>query len=383
MSVYIQGRGVCSPVGLTLRQNLASLSESFTNFTELDSLPIGRILDEIPGLASRQCKELPRSAQLGLLVSAEALKSSQDRLSLNRNECAVVAGSSRGAADLLELSYSSWKSGERISPKTSPLTTSGILSSSVSREHGLHGPGFTISSACSTGLHTVGIASMMIRLGHCGQAMVLSSESCITSFTLNMLKQARVYGKGICDEFPCRPWSDQSNGMILSEGAGAIYLTNDRGAYPICAIAGYGAATERVSLTGVSDDGAALVEAMGKACKDAGVLPADIDVVVGHGSGTLRGDLGEIAACNRFFEGRVPPVCVHKWMTGHMLGASSLYSLIVATELFNFPKLPRHPYAHHRDLISSDSIDLHQCNNILCLSLGFGGNAAAIILTRG
>lgn len=100
---------------------------------------------------------------------------------------------------------------------------------------------------------------------------------------------------------------------------------------PLGKIAGYGAAAEPGARVGIDADGKVIALAVRRARRDAGCDPSDIDFVVAHGTATKLGDSLEIKAMGQIFS-ETPPLVYHKWLFGHLLGASGMASLILAID---------------------------------------------------
>jgi 3-oxoacyl-(acyl-carrier-protein) synthase len=294
------------------------------------------------------------------------------------SEFGVVFGSSRGPTHRLESSIHDHQLHKKLHPLTSPTSTASSLPAAVAREVGLEGPSLYVSAACSTGLHAVIQAAASVHMGLAKGMVAGGAEFSNTDYTLEMLQAAKVYAANEEKEYPCQPGGEDRTGMVLSEGAAAVILDTDPWYPPLGELVGWGAATEKSTLTGISADGAVLGKAIQKALDTAGLKADEIDLIVGHGAGTKKGDAAELAAYEEIFEGRVP-VVFHKWMFGHMLGASACASLILGMHHLNQGMLPPHPYMGFGEAGRGER-RLHQQRHLLVTALGFGGNAAAVIV---
>ena len=168
--------------------------------------------------------------------------------------------------------------------------------------------------------------------------------------------------------------------MVLSEGAALILLESKRSQHSCAEIIGWGAATEGGTLTGVSEQGGALSRAIANAVKIAGIDKGDVDFIVGHGAGTMKGDAAEREAYFQVFDPiPLPAIVWHKWCGGHMLGASAALSVMLACEHLQSGTLPPHPYfAPDHPMYASRFIPSSQI--ALVTSMGFGGNACALLV---
>jgi 3-oxoacyl-(acyl-carrier-protein) synthase len=146
-------------------------------------------------------------------------------------------------------------------------------------------------------------------------------------------------------------------------------------------IAGYGAATETGTMTGISTDGHALQTAILQALEQAELSPSGIDLIVGHGAGTRKGDEAEFQAYRAVFGEEIPQLTFHKWMTGHMFGASAACSVALAVEHMLSRQIPALPYWPEAGTALGMRPMSRKIEAILVAALGFGGNAAALVLT--
>jgi 3-oxoacyl-[acyl-carrier-protein] synthase II len=375
--IYITRTAVVSPAGWGVERHIAALISGNTPLCETPLGPQGLLPPEVEVDLRRlgeekSWKHQDRVNRLAVLLVRRLL---QD----HRTACdwGVIFGSSRGATHTLEQTWQQFQSGERLPPWTSPVSTASSLPAAIARDLGLQGLSCFLSAACSTSLHTIlqGVASLRLGLGT--GMIVGGAEAANTRFTLNMLGAAKVLSRE-SGPFPCRPGAPQRSGMVLSEGAAAILLEVRPESEPLGAIIGWGAATEQTSLTGVSAEGEVLQRAMVQALTSAGLHVSDVDLIIGHGSGTIKGDAAELAAYEALF-GTPPPLVWHKWVTGHMLGASAAASLVLGLEHLKDASVPGHPYLPH-DHPSFAPRQLARAQHALITAMGFGGNACAIIV---
>jgi 3-oxoacyl-(acyl-carrier-protein) synthase len=380
--VYIVGRGLVSHVGVGVAKNLAALEAPETFYSRKHGALVGSCdveIDEILRHISLSSKHLKYQDRVTLLAVAAAKQAYVAQGELR--DCAVIFGASRGPWEKLESALVDFYRHERRPfPHSSPVTTVSALSAAVARECGAHGLSLTVSSACSSGLHAVGLGYATLTMGTSSHALVGGAEAPITPFMIEMLKSARVYASELTDSaFPVKSFHPERSGLVLSEGSGCLLLSTKESENPLGVVKGYGAATEKAGLTGISAGGEVLAQAIRGALSQARLNPSEIDLIVAHGSGTVKGDEAELAALYNVFDGDLPPLCSHKWLLGHSLGASSAMSLVLATEQLRMGKVSGHPY-FGEDEAWFASKNLSRRDNALVVSLGFGGNAAALVI---
>ena len=254
----------------------------------------------------------------------------------------------------------------------------------------LRGINFTISSACASGSHSIGIGYMMIKQGLqemvlCGGAQetnyyAMASFDALSAFSTRMDEPTRA----------SRPFDKDRDGLIPSGGAAALVLEDydhaiARGANILCEVVGYGFSSNGGGISEPSDDGSVI--AMSRALNDAGITADDIDYINAHATSTHQGDMYEAIALNRLFSGKHALISSTKSMTGHecwMAGASEIvYSIIMMRNSFVAPNINfENPDAYSEGLnIASNTVDI-DLKTILSNSFGFGGTNSALIIKK-
>lgn len=299
----------------------------------------------------------------------------------------VVLGSSRGATGLLERYHGEFARSERgrVPTLTSPTTTLGNLSTWVAQEAMAHGaepgPGTELSSTCSTASMAIGTAVAWLRGGLGRRFLCGGTETALTPFTVAQMKAVRVVSRIPEDPLPCRAAAaDHSAGntMVLGEGAGVLALERGEAAVgrSLARVRGVGFCVEpTTSGTSLSDDGVALQYSMRRALADAAL--ETVDAIITHTPGTTKGDAGELAAIAAVFGTALPLLTSNKWLLGHTLGASGALSVEYAVHLLAAGPYARYPYA----VPFAQPTEPAPIRSVLINSVGFGGNAASLILT--
>jgi nodulation protein E len=238
-----------------------------------------------------------------------------------RQRAAIVTGSSTGGQTSEDESFRDYyeRKQTRFSPFAIPKAMSNAGASRISFEHGITGPVFTISTACSSSNHAIGQAFWMVRSGAAELAIAGGSEA---PFSPGFLKAWE--GMRVVSPDTCRPFSLDRKGLILGEGAGMLVLeplehAQARGAKIYGEIAGFGMSSDAHHLTQPLSEGAA--RAMRAALLDASLAPEAVGYINAHGTGTLANDPTESEAIRTVFGTNVP-VSSTKSMHGHALGAA-------------------------------------------------------------
>ena len=210
----------------------------------------------------------------------------------------------------------------RVAPLTIPRTMSNAGASRISLEFGIHGPCYTVSTACSSSSHSIGQAFWMVRNGQLTAAVAGGSEAVFAEGLLRAWEAMRVVSPE-----PCKPFSADRRGLSLGEGAAMLVLENweharARGATVLGEIVGFGMSSDAHHITQPCVEGPA--KAMSWALRDAAVPPDAIDYINAHGTGTLANDVTEGQAIGAVFGAKAGslPVSSTKSIHGHTLGAA-------------------------------------------------------------
>ena len=254
----------------------------------------------------------------------------------------------------------------------------------------LRGVNFTISAACASGSHSIGMGALLIQQGLqdvvlCGGAQevnqfAMASFDALGAFSVRTENPTKA----------SRPFDRDRDGLVPSGGAAALVLENyehaiARGATIIAEVAGYGFSSNGGGISEPSDDGS--VKAMERAMEAAGVTPSDIDYVNAHATSTHQGDMHEAIALNRLFKGEHALISSTKGMTGHecwMAGASeAIYSILMMQHNFVAPNVNfENPDEYSADLNLATHTIEKELHTVLSNSFGFGGTNSALVLKK-
>ena len=254
----------------------------------------------------------------------------------------------------------------------------------------LRGVNFSVSAACASGSHSIGLGYLFIKNGLqemilCGGAQevnkyAMASFDALGAFSKRMEEPAKA----------SRPFDKDRDGLVPSGGAAALVLEEyehavARGATILAEVCGYGFSSNGGGISQPSDDGSYL--AMTRALEDAGIEACEVDYVNAHATSTHQGDMYEAIALARIFEGQKALISSTKSMTGHecwMAGASeAVYSLIMMQNDFVAPNINfDSPDEFSARLnIAAKTVDI-PVNTVLSNSFGFGGTNSAIVLRK-
>jgi 3-oxoacyl-[acyl-carrier-protein] synthase-1 len=252
----------------------------------------------------------------------------------------------------------------------------------------LRGVNFTISAACASGSHSIGLGYILIKQGLqemvlCGGAQEtnyysMASFDALGAFSVKMDEPTKA----------SRPFDRDRDGLVPSGGAAALVLEDydhavRRGATILAEVIGYGFSSNGGGISEPSDDGS--VTAMSRAMKDAEVQLDDIDYINAHATSTHQGDIYEAIALDRLFHGQRALISSTKSMTGHecwMAGASEVvYSIIMMKNNFVAPNINfENPDEYSEKInLTAKTVDM-EVNTVLSNSFGFGGTNSALVI---
>ncbi len=268
---------------------------------------------------------LDRFAQFAIVAAREAVRDAGVEFTAAlRDSTAVVTGCCLGGqtAEDAEFEILYRQGRNRVHPLTIPRTMANAGASMLSMEFGLRGPAFTLSTACSSSSHAVGLAFQMVRSGAAEMALAGGSEAPFSYGLLKAWEAMRVISTDTC-----RPFSRDRKGMILGEGAAMLVLepweaARARGARIHGEIVGFGMSSDAHHITQPAAEGAAL--AIAAALRDAGLAPDAIGYINAHGTGTPGNDATETRAIRQVFRAHAGRLAISstKSLHGHALGAA-------------------------------------------------------------
>ena len=317
-------------------------------------------------------RNLDMSVLFALYVSRKAFAAagwgSEDEVGIN-------LGSSRGATALFEKYHKEYLETKKTSTRTSPTTTLGNIASWVAHDLQTKGPVISHSITCSTALHAFLNGVAWISSGMAKKFLVGGSEAALTPFTLAQMKALKIYSEQ-GEPYPCRALdlSKSANTMVLGEGAGVVALEPGLSTDALAMVAGVGYATEPLTHSvSLSSDARCFQQSMNMALGD--ISSNEVDVVVMHAPGTLKGDQAEYEAIKQVFGKDMPALTTNKWKIGHTFGASGILSMEMAILMMRHQEFVSIPYIKHGKQPG-------KIEKVMVNAVGFGGNAVSILLER-
>ncbi len=336
--VVITGAGTVNPLGHDLATTMAAMAVGQSAIGPLQiadlerlSVKIGaQVKDWQPETHFERAKLvlLDRHVQFALVAARQAM--AQAGLDADPAQTAVIMGTAGGGLitqdDAYRAVYAEGKA--RVHPFTVPRLMGSAAASHISMEFGLTGPAFSVSSACASSNHAMGLAFQMVRSGAVQAALAGGSEAMLSFGGLKAWEGLRVMSATAC-----RPFSAGRDGMVQGEGA-AVFVFEEasaalaRGAKILGEVIGFAMTSDASDIVLPNPDGAA--RAMAGALADGGVGPDAVAHINAHGTGTAANDRSESAAMTLVFGDRAAkiPLTASKSLHGHLIGAAGAVELV-------------------------------------------------------
>lgn len=317
-------------------------------------------------------KSLDNSVLYALWVSRQAVQQAGWKAG---DDFGINIGSSRGATELFEKYHLEFLETGTTATLSSPTTTLGNISSWIAHDLKSKGPEISHSITCSTALHAILNAVAWLQAGMARKFLVGGSEAPLTAFTIAQMQALKIYAKEP-QEYPCRAFdfNKKNNTMVLGEGAAVACLELGTPSNAIAYIEGIGYATDDLQHNiSISDEAECFQKSMRMALQD--IDPSEIDAIVMHAPGTLKGDTSEYKAIQKVFGEQLPLLTTNKWKIGHTFGASGMLNLEMAILMMQHNQFINIPY------IASQN-NKTTIKKVLINAVGFGGNAVSIVVGR-
>jgi nodulation protein E len=345
---------------------------------------------------STRCELMDRFAQFAVVAARQAVHEAGFSLTglkgaygESGERIAVITGTSMGGQTTLDRGFVAiYKEGRpRPHPFTIPLTMYNAGASQIAMDLQITGPAFTISTACASSTHAIGQAFWMVRSGAVDAAICGGSEAPFSPGILRAWEAMRVVSPDIC-----RPFSLGRKGLTLGEGGAMLFLEDAeqavaRGAQILGEVVGFGMSADAGHLTQPSVEGPA--SAMRSALRDAHIVPADVDYINAHGTGTLANDETETRAIRQLFCEHADKLAISstKSMHGHALGAAGALEAFATIQSLRDGVLP--PTANFTEADPTCNLDVipdiarqRQIRYALSNSFAFGGLNAVLAFRR-
>jgi len=404
--VVVTGMGIVSSIGNSCQEVLASLREAKSGIVRADKYAELGFRCQVHGAPTLDWEaQVPRKPRrfMGDGVGWNYVAMDQAIRDAGLEESDVInertgiimgSGGPSTRAIVAAADVTREKDPRKVGPFEVPKAMCSGPSAALATSFQIKGVNYSIASACSTSAHCIGNATELIQWGK--QDVMFAGGCEELDWTLSVLFDAMGAMSSKFNDTPSkasRAYDKNRDGFVIAGGAGVVVLeeyerAKARGARIYGEVAGYGATSDGYDMVAPSGEGA--VRCMQLALKgfDGKGVGHKVDYINPHGTGTPIGDLREIEAIRKVFDGDVPKIAATKSLTGHSLGAvgvqEAIFSLLMMNNGFicesaNIeeidPDLADMPIVRER----MDNVSL---NCVMSNSFGFGGTNATLVFRR-
>ncbi|WP_295905504.1 beta-ketoacyl-ACP synthase II [uncultured Bdellovibrio sp.] len=406
--VVVTGVGAVTPLGNNIEDSWAAAlrgQSGIAKITKFDTTGFdvtfaGEVKGFNPDLYIEKKEQKKMDLFIHYSIAASKMAVEMAKLELTedvKNQAGVIIGVGIGGLQTIEETSIKMKEKGpgRISPFFIPAVITNLAAGQVSIELGLKGPNYSVTSACASGVHSIGDAVRYIRDGLTDVMLAGGAESTVCGLAVGGFASMRALStRNDAPEKASRPWDKDRDGFVLGEGAAVLCIESlehaeKRGAKILCEITGYGVSSDAYHMTSPAPEGEGGYRAMAAAVKDSGLQASEIQYINAHGTSTPVGDGLETAAIKRLMGDHAKKVWVSstKSMTGHALGAAGAIESAFCVMAIRDQKVP--PTINLEN--PSEDCDLDyvpnkaregKIDNVLNNSFGFGGTNACMIFSK-
>ncbi len=404
--VVVTGLGAISPLGNSVAEtwtNIVAGKSGVGAITRFDATDFkSRIAGEVRGfdvtayLSPKEARRMDVFIHFGMAAGIQAIRDAGLTVTPeNAERIGVNIGSGIGGLPMIEDTHNDFLGGgpRKISPFFIPGTIINMISGNLSIMFGLKGPNLAVVTACTTGLHAIGISFRMIQYGDADAMVCGGAESTITRLAIGGFASAQALSTRNDDPATAsRPWDKGRDGFVMGEGAGVVVLeeyeqAKARGARIYAELVGFGMSGDAFHMTAPDTDGPR--RSMANALKDAAINVDQVQYINAHGTSTPLGDKNETDAIKLAFGDAARKLVVNstKSMTGHLLGgAGGLESVLTVLAVHNqvspptiniFEQDPECDLDYCANVARDLKIDIAMKNNF-----GFGGTNGTLAFKR-
>ncbi|MFO7805128.1 MAG: beta-ketoacyl synthase N-terminal-like domain-containing protein [Paracoccaceae bacterium] len=403
--VVVTGMGIVSPIGNTVEEVAAALKAGRSGVEFVPAMAEHGFRSQIAGtlkldvsehVDKRTLRFMGPGAAYAHIAMGQAIADaglSEDQV-VNPMTGVIAGSGGPSTSAMLAAHQTVLKSGstKRIGPFAVPKTMSSTVSANLATAYKIKGMNFSITSACSTSLHCIGMAAQQVALGT--QDIMFAGGGEELDWTLSCLFDAMGAMSSKFNDTPekaSRAFDANRDGFVIAGGGAMVVLetldsAQARGAHIYAEVTGFSATSDGADMVAPSGEGGE--RAMRGALK---TLPEDrkISYINAHGTSTPVGDVGEIKAVRRVFgEGSTPPVSSTKSMTGHSQGATgaqeAIYCLLMLKDDFIAPSINVETLdpALKPEEIASALVENAGLDTVMTNSFGFGGTNGSMLLSK-
>ena len=366
----------------------------------------GDVYDWKFGDTPAAAKRVDRYSQFAIGAAADAIEDSgwklgdDGRIAFDSpsmsSRFGVVLGSGIGGMTTIydQMSRLIAKGPSRVSPMTIPKLMLNAGGGLLAINYGLHGPNYSVATACASAANAIGNSIYLIRDNVCDQLITGGSEAAMTRMALAAFANMRALSKNEDPTTASCPFDAKRDGFVFSEGAGIVVVeeletARARGANILGEVAGFGTSCDAGHITSPDEEGKGAARAMQAALDDAEINADQIDYINAHGTSTPLGDKAETQAIKKVFgeSARNISISSTKSQLGHSLGATGGIEMILCCKAIEEGVVP--PTANLTDPDPECDLDFtplkpkeRDITYAMSNSFGFGGHNASVIVKK-
>ena len=406
--VVVTGLGMLTPLGNTVDSSWQAALAGKSGIGPIEHMDVSAFGTRFGGsirnfdidayMSAKEARKLDLFIQYGIAACMQALQDCGLEINdANRDRIGVSMGSGIGGLTNIEKNHELLLSSgpRRISPFFVPGSIINMVAGYLSIQYGLQGPNYALTTACTTGTHSIGMAARNIAYGEADVMVTGGSEMATSGLGLGGFSAARALStRNDAPQAASRPWDKDRDGFVLSDGSGAMVLeeyehAKARGAHIYAELIGFGMSGDAFHMTAPPEDGRGGAKCMQNALNDAGVSADQVGYINAHGTSTMAGDLAETAAVKSVFGDHARRLAISstKSMTGHLLGAAGAVEAIFSVLALRDQVAPPTINLDNPDQGCDLDYVAHQAQSralevVVSNSFGFGGTNGSLVFKR-
>lgn len=406
--VVVTGLGTVNPLGLTAEQSWQAALNGISGIGPITLFDcqdyLVRIAAEVKDfnpdnyLTAKEARHRDRFELFATVAVQEALAQSGLQIcDANRERVAVIIASAIGGISALSEALNTLYDvgSRRISPFAIPMLMSNGAAGMCAIDLGIHGPSYSIASACASGADAIGLAWTLLRAGIVDAVIAGASEATITPLGVAAFDRVGAMSRRNEDyRNTPQPFDRDRDGLVMGEGAAILVLerlshAKARAANILAEVAGYAASADAYHITAPALDGSGGARAIRGALQSARVKPDEISYINAHGTGTVLNDISETRAVKAALGDSAysVPISSTKSMTGHMMGATGALEALFCVKAIQNNAIPPTINYHTPDPECDLDIVPNEARQVpveiaVSNAFGFGGHNAVLVLRK-
>lgn len=412
--IVVTGLGCVTPCGNNVADTWNNVKNGVSGIGKITQFDASNHTVQIAGevkdfsldkyeLDRKLVRKMARATKMLVGASLEAITDAgYTKENFCETKSGIVTGMGIGTNEACEEAYKKYFDPaygvNRIPPMSAPMIINNEAAANVSILLGIHGPAFTLSTACASGTDAVGLSCDLIKSGRVDICLASGADANITGLNLSSyaILQALTPNYNDNPQIACRPFDKDRSGFVMSEGAAVLVLeeyehAKARGAKIYAEVGGCASTSDAYHITAPCVDGHWGAEALKMAIAEAGIKPEDIQYYNAHGTSTSANDTSETNLVKSVFGDYAYKLHVSstKSETGHMIGAAGTIEALLCVKAIEEGFVPPTINLDNPDLEHGCDLDYTPKIGVKCdikaaasVSLGFGGHNGAVVLKK-